>query len=362
MLSPLCLSASLLLAIAPNAFALSITNVQHTQGVFDLEKQDSIAIRYRLSEPAQVSLKLFDGRDLLIRELSSNEFLSAGDQAFDWDGRDQAGRPVPAEAYRYTLTATNTGGERVEHDVSDLTGGNKLKAQDIQWDKASGQIRYVIGAPARVLVRLGIKDYGPLLRTLVNWVPRPGGVNAEPWDGLDASGQLDLTDHPKLDITIQAFALSDNTILVGRASDTVQLIKDMSWAAQQREAKKTSEVQVANYANQPIQTRRDFQVELMLPAELPKTAEGLPIISEITPISLTAGAELQPSIVAQRFETVFFVDGQFAFESEKGYLPLTWRWDPQGSNPGVHYITVNVLGYEGNFGTRTVKVMVQPSQ
>ncbi|MGB0995038.1 MAG: hypothetical protein ACPG2Z_05305 [Acidimicrobiales bacterium] len=44
----------------------------------------------------------------------------------NWDGRDQAGRPVPAGAYHYTLVATTDSGDSVEHD---LTGRRRDHAQ-----------------------------------------------------------------------------------------------------------------------------------------------------------------------------------------------------------------------------------------
>ena len=58
---------------------------------------------------------------------------------------------------------------------------------------------------------------------------------------------------------------------------------------------------------------------------------------------------------------MFYVDGVFAHENELGYLPLTWTWDTAQFNPGEHFVTLNIRGYEGNFGTATIKVVVQPS-
>jgi hypothetical protein len=62
--------------------------------------------------------------------------------------------------------------------------------------------------------------------------------------------------------------------------------------------------------------------------------------------------------LSRRFEPVFFVDGQFAFENEVGFVPMTWTWDPEGVNAGEHFLTVNLRSYEGNFGIASVKVVV----
>jgi hypothetical protein len=37
---------------------------------------------------------------------------------------------------------------------------------------------------------------------------------------------------------------------------------------------------------------------------------------------------------------------------------MTWLWDTSTVNEGEHYVTTNVRGYEGNFGTATLKVWV----
>jgi hypothetical protein len=64
-------------------------------------------------------------------------------------------------------------------------------------------------------------------------------------------------------------------------------------------------------------------------------------------------------ILAERFETAFFLDGQYQFEHEAGFLPATWMFDPAGASPGVHYLTGNLLGYEGHFGIATLAVEVR---
>ena len=52
-------------------------------------------------------------------------------------------------------------------------------------------------------------------------------------------------------------------------------------------------------------------------------------------------------------------DGIFVFENETGFLPMTWNWDSTSVNPGTHYLTANLRGYEGNFGIATLKVDVE---
>ena len=52
--------------------------------------------------------------------------------------------------------------------AADLTGGEQVSVRDVKWDAASGKLSYVLDKPARVSVRFGLQNHGPLLRTLID--------------------------------------------------------------------------------------------------------------------------------------------------------------------------------------------------
>ncbi len=342
-----------------SVWALEIANVYHEPAMFEPKQGQTTTIGFRLTDSAMVNLNIYDDRDLLVRRIATDKVLTAGDHAMIWDGKDQAGRLVPPEAYRYTLTAENAEGKTVEYDISDVTGGGTLIPRSVKWVPEKKEIQYTLPKSARVNIRVGLKNHGPMLGTVTDWVPRMAGVNTESWDGKDASNVLELSDHPQLDIIAQAFALSENTIIVGPKSDRVKLIKDMPWKASKRERKKKAKKRMYAHAQQPVETRGDITISLSLPKSLPKNEDGLPIITDKVPFRLHVAPAHRAHILATRFEAVFFVDGQFVFESEGAFIPMSWIWDPAGSNEGVHYITANVRGYEGNFGAATIKVVVK---
>jgi hypothetical protein len=346
-----------LVAALPAYAALTITSVQPSRS--HVASGEAVTIRFRLEEPARVTLNLYDGRDVLIRHVVSAGELKAGDNALTWDGKDEAGRPVPAEAYTYTLLAARDA-QAVTWDIADTTSGQDIVPRSVSSDPQSGKIRFVLDAPARVSIRVGFQDNGPLLRTVLDWAPRPGGPNEESWDGWDTSRVLALVNHPKRDIVVSAFKLPENSILVGTPTGEVTLIDSSGWPRVTR-VSKGSTVPKRMYAHgqQSLESRSDFGVELVLPADLKRDGDGVPIVTGPIPVRLRVPAEDQSRAVARRFEPVFFLDGQFVFENEVGFVPMTWNWDPKGVNPGVHYLTVNLRGYEGNFGMATVKVVLQ---
>ena len=351
----------LLLPLSLHGEALTITNVQASPRVLGTAEHDGVTLRFTLNGPANVTARIYDGRDLLIREIARSG-LAAGEHAITWDARDAAARPVPPEAYVYTLTAQNPT-QRVVFDLTDSTGGREVVARAVKWDADAGVLSYVLDTAARVNVRVGLRDNGPLLKTLINWVARPAGLAHEPWDGRDASAVLALGRHPSLDVFVQAFALPDNAILVGGPSSTVQLIEPLSWARERRPSGPAPAKRMHTHAQQPLESRGDIAVRLVLPPTLAVGEEGVPIIDGgVVPVRLEIDERDRQRAFATRFEPVFFVDGQFVFENEVGFAPMTWTWDASRVNDGEHVLTVNVRGYDGNFGIASVKVIKRGAQ
>jgi hypothetical protein len=81
-------------------------------------------------------------------------------------------------------------------------------------------------------------------------------------------------------------------------------------------------------------------------------------ISDQVPLKADVAEAQRQRVIERRFEAAFYVDGVFSHENELGYVPLGWTWDSSQVNDGEHVLTLNIRGYEGNFGTATVKVVV----
>lgn len=343
------------------ARALEIAKVRADRVRFDPAKGETLGVAFRLTAPARVELRIYDGRELRIRRIESPGELPAGDHALRWDGRDEAGRPVPPEAYHYTLQASAQDGREVVHDLSDRTGGETLTVGALAYDPEKEQLRYVLPALARVNLRAGLGGGGPLLRTVLDWVPREAGARSVTWEGKDASGVLALGRHPELALVGNAFSLPENTVLVGPEADAVTLIEPLAFEAPERPNRAKRPRRHGDYPGQPIETRRDVAIALELGGDLQRSGEGLPIVGEVVAVRMTVpDAQQAERILAERFETTFFLDGQYRFEIESGFLPATWLFDPAGVAPGTHYITGNLLGYEGHFGMATLAVEVRP--
>jgi hypothetical protein len=361
------LLATLLLgAVGANlATALEIQGARLSAQQFDPAKGEVVEVRFALSEPARARVIWWDGADREVRATDASESAQRGEWLAIWDGTDTRGRPVPPEAYHYTIEA-EADGTTTRLDVTDSTGGENATISDIAWDSKAGVIRYRLSAMARVNIRIGFVDYGPLLATVIDWVPRSAGEHAEPWDGRDQSKVLELSNHPSLQVAVDAFELPANTLIVGTAQPRISLIEDLPRDALRRERQAVLRKRMHQHSQQPLEARGDIAVSVALGGEYPANAEGTAQVGGIVPVRLDVSPVDRQRALERRFEPVFFVDGTFAFENEVGFLPTTWLWNTAGIAPGTHYITVNLRGYEGNFGMATLRVEVlpeaQPSQ
>jgi hypothetical protein len=339
--------------------SLAISDVRPDRVQIDPQEREVVTFSFRVSDPASVVLHLYDGRGIEVRHVDSTGELGSGLHQLGWDGKDWQGIQVPPEAYAYTLSATARDGTRTVFDLTDLTGGEALTPRDVKYTAGSHSIDYVLDRPARVNIRLGLQNDGPLLRTLIDWVPRREGQQSEAWDGMDGSGAISLAAHPSLAIGVNAFALPDNTIFVGSAPSVVRLIDQLPEPVLRREAAAQPK-HMYDHAQQPLDSRGDYTIRLKLPPGL-ATRAGIPVVEGPVPLTIESDDRDRARVISRRFEPVYYVDGQFLFENEVGFLPMTWVWDPATSSEGVHYLTVNLRGYEGNFGMATRRIYVRHS-
>ncbi len=380
---PVLLAIALGTAASPAAVAakspvgdgmVAISDVVAEQRSFRPQGGEKLSWRYRTAVASTVGASIYDGRDLLVRVLLKGEDLPAGDHRLTWDGRDDDGRVAPPGYYLLAIES-EAGGKTVRYDPTEATGGELTQASAARYDAGRGLVSYALQKPSLLRIHLGLKDDGPLLRTLVDWVARSAGEHTEPWDGWDASHVIRFGDSPKLDIQVWAYALPVNAVVVDPPATAV-----LPAALKSRPA-----------AFPTAPARPEF---LELPPERPTRPKGAAPAHEMynhwqhdrtrchnpivglkavgaesrggsgpltvaapLPLRLDLSPEEAASLQDERFEAVIYVDGVFAFEEEQGYLPFTWSLKPEMLTPGEHVITFMVRGYEGHFGSSSIRVL-----
>jgi len=339
--------------ISTNAIALSIQHVSHVPVKSSYKAGETITVRFLLDEAANVSLKIYDDREYLVRTINSNTLLKQGEQEMHWDGKDETGKLVPNEAYHYTLEADN-GKEKVVHDVTDLTGNDKGILLNLKWDRKEGTISYTLTRSSRVNFRVGIASGGPLLRTVINWLPRTRGQHVEFWDGYDEDKKFNIAKIPRAELFSDAYSLSKNAIIIDPKIELSKYV-EINEPVQRQRNKENNRL---DNKSRVAQDRADYPLAIRLPLS-EKQKNGVPVYSGKVAVKINVPRSELERLSRDRFEPILFVDGQFASELETGFFPVTWQLDTEKLEAGEHTITVNIRGYNGQYGTATQIIYVE---
>ena len=339
------------------AAKLTISNVSVDKKTFNPSQGEVVKIRYKLSKQANVSMKIYDSDDNLVRVIKSVEIDKQGYNEKIWDGKDDAGNILPREVYIYTIEAISASGDETYiYDMADETGGIELTLRGLNFDNKTGQIDYVLPKAARVRIRIGIKDGGPLLQTLLDWQPQQAGKHTITWDGMDSSGVMDLLGNPNIFVNIASFSLPENSVIL-EGGERVGYEKKISTA--KRPAKSVTTKKYIHALHKRAKCHEpNFDFEILGLKEY--NEKGIPLITQdIIPIRIIIDQKDKIDLINSRFEIIFFIDNVFIFEEEEGTSPFTYRFDTKGLSQGEHIITVNIYGFNDHIASRSKRIFIQ---
>ncbi len=197
-------------------------------------------------------------------------------------------------------------------------------AQDLSFDAATGEIRFTLPQPARVRARIGVRDGGPWLRTLLDWEPRAAGKHVEVWDGRDRTGTVDFGQRRDLKLAL--------VCLPERPGGAVL---------------------------EPVRGRRKaLRLTITFPGATETDGEGVAVLRGAAPVRVTLAAEDHSWLKGMGFEVGLYVDTEFLMEQEEGTSPFDYLLDTASLPAGPHSMTANVIGFEGEVGTESVRFLV----
>ena len=337
-----------------------LSEVRTSSSSFNPEKDEELAILYRLPRKSKTEVTIYDPDFTTIRTIDSKGFLKAGQHTFIWDGRDLSGKVVPDEAYFFVITAEDENGNTQTYDPTVFSGGEGNDITQANVDPDTKVITYRLPVMARVLIRLGVQD-GPLLRTLVDWQPRVAGEITEYWNGKDQDNMIDLLNHSRFKMLITYFTLPENSVITyGNRTVDYRGYKE-SLGAKRPVKDRTVRTEVLVSPHYQLPRTVDYSPMLALSLSNVKSYEhgDVPILQGKTLVKVDIDEPDKSFFVNQQYEITLFLDTEFYTEQEMGYVPFNWVWDLSGVSEGEHILTVNLSGFKDQIGvlSKTVKVM-----
>lgn len=347
--------------IGPNA-PFKISKVAINRKSFNPSKGEEVTISWHISRSSEALVQIFDPEKCFVKELMSADIGNPGIIHVTWDGRDLEGNIVPDEAYFFTIEANEYRGGLTHYDPMTFSGGENFDFP-VEFDSNKEMITYNLPKDSRILIRAGI-THGPLLKTMVNWAPRPAGVNQDSWDGKDASGTIYAANQKGFTMMSDAVTLPENSILtVGNNEYTYfeyknEVVPDRPVKEERPRImpdKKQPDSQFTRYVREVNELR--FYLEL--PQDLEKNHHGYPIVSGKLPVKICLDKKVKRSATERRYEIICYVDFKFITEQEEGYSPSTWILDTKKIPDGEHILTVNIATLKGQMASASHKVFVQ---
>jgi len=353
-------------------FLFSVTTLSHasvsienyTAQEFNPSKGKSFAIPVKIKKPGKIEVSIYTPDGDLVRTLPGGKHDKVGVYKVVWDGKDQAKVVVPDEAYIPVvtlITQKDNNKKPITYDPREISGGEEITLSPKT--HAQRQVLFQLDKPSRILARAGVKS-GPMMKSILNWQVRGKGRNMALWNGYDHDSLVNLYEHDKLALLVTGFELPKHSIItVGNkqlnyiawrgTKKWPSAMPDLSQAKFDRNGRR-----ISRHYYLPRSVDIDPRITLEIVDKLPKNKDGIPIVS--SPVSLKVGMHDEDRWAMQQslYEVAFFVDYEFLSEEEQGYVPLTWRWNPAGFKPGIHIVTVNVSGFNGQVGVKSIQIEI----
>jgi len=338
----------------------SVSIAPYVAQEFNPTSGQTFTLSVEITTPGNIKVAIYTSDGDLVRTLSGEKTDKAGIHKIIWDGKDQNNVIVPNEAYIPVIKLV-TSKAAYEYDPRNTSGGEEIRINP--QIKTAGQIVFQLDQPSRILARAGVKS-GPMMKSILNWQVRGKGRNVVFWNGYDHDNLVKLTSSDQLALLVTGFELPSHAILTlgnttlnyhawRKNNEWPSAMSDLSKVAFARDGRRLS-----RHYYLPRSVDIDPRISLEIVDQLPKNKDGIPIVSG--PVSLKVGMHAEDRWAMQQslYEVAFFINNTFISEEEQGYVPLTWRWNPVGLKPGIHLVTVNVSGFNGQVGVKSLQIEI----
>lgn len=347
--------------VASNSQGLSVFGVGLSAVSFNPSRGDKVELRYSLSRAANVTIQIFDADQHLVRTVASKASRKAGRNKEVWDGKDLEGRVAPNEAYFFCIEAEDTSKGKVIFDPVTFSGGEFADITQGQASRQTGTISYKLSQPSRVLLRAGIPGSG-LLKTIVDWEPRPAGEITEYWNGKDEDSVINVWELKNHRLILSYMTLPEASVITfGNSQHDYRTYKTKfaNSRPKKEERPMANTRQISPHFRKSRLTDRALKVRLVFP-ELDKGGNNaVPTVRNRVLVRVEVPEQDRGILLNQQFEVILFVDTAFHAEEERGYLPFNYPWEIQNLPAGEHVLTVNIItfGDQIGVGSRRIKVV-----
>lgn len=327
-----------------------ISDLQLSSQAFNPADGGTVTLSATVETDKALNIRLWDAEGGLIRQFPVAS-TRRGKFSITWDGKDDEGRPVPDEAYTFTIQTTD--GTYLLNPFAD-SGGERIDIASAQWRPEEHRIIYDLPHPCRMLVRAGLKP-GPLMANIVDWKPRQAGEIREIWKGLDDTARIYIPAMPHFILTISGYTLPDASVIT-RGNTTQDFLSYRILCP--------SRVVIPIKRNAPhLHAQYGAPISNIVSPQLSASVDGgqaPPVIALREGESVNLRIALDPQRGARfqnhLYEIMFYKDGEPLMEEGRPYMPYTFPLKAKYFEKGSHIFTINVSNTANQYAVFSVAV------
>jgi hypothetical protein len=352
-----CLITMLLLHVASVQAESIIKDVTIDNPKIDLsEGGGTSTISFHLDEACTVNLFICNVKGDIIRNIVTNEAMTPGEHTETWDGIDDNIYPADNGLYFPILQCKSKRKGRFTYNPSAESWGEEITPEDFNYNTSNEELTFETSQTAFARLRVGLKDGGPVYKTLAPWQLWLPGKHSVQWNGKDRQDFKSVLGKENLSYSFDAFSLPTNSITVFNPEP----------------AKSIYQPQYKQFPIQPPKGGRlsYFSLEADSQGEEPelmvdltkskKDWRGRTVLKGDVLYNITfADLDKKASTLKAGSELIIYVDDTYVIENPIDSLPATIGFDSRKFSNGKHEVTINLLTTDDRAGISIHNVMIK---
>ncbi len=303
-------------------------NINLSKNSLDLNKKDSIIYKFYLPSETQTTIKctnIYGGEKILV-ETNKTRVKGWHSVMIHADSLKRRNGNVTSGVYYIEVLGIKNGSTLFSFNSFQSPWGNTISANDIQFDKGSGNISFSLTESCIVKTRIGYAN-GALVRTLYHGLPKTSGLHSTHWDGLDQSGKINIKQLNEISAQVIAYTIPKTAFILENSQSPLKLNAKPSFPDTY------TKYALSSYARIPYND--DFDVVVNYNVNM--------LDSNMLNLSFGGQAQSFSNTFSPENEIYIYVEGATPVENPNVAVPGDYTIAFSQIPPGKHLVLVNII-------------------
>jgi hypothetical protein len=233
--------------------------------------------------------------------------------------------------------------------------GEQIIAPDISYDAKSQKLSFEVDQMTYGRLRVGLKEGGPVYKTLAPWQLWQPGTHTLEWNGKDVQDYQSVLKKENLSYSFDAFSLPPNSITVIGAAKAEALGHP---EYQQFSIHPPRGGQLSYFSLEA--DSQEAEPELAVSWENSKEKKGRVVLKGKAVCTVSfADLNKRASALKAGSELILYLDDTYVIETPVDSLPASIGFDTGEFSNGQHVVTINLLTSDDRAGISLHNVMIK---